>query len=139
VTSFACGGAGKIAIMNRTMLTAITLLTVTAVAACTGSADGPVPDAVTYGSGAALADALGCADYQGGSQEMFVADGGLCAIGSNHTVIVDTFASQDDAIHYADIAKTVAGVYVVGDRWVVGVDTQDEAEKVIRTLGGSLH
>lgn len=92
----------------------------------------------SYSSGQDVAAAIDCTDYQGGSQELYVADGGTCTLGSNTAVIVDTFSSQDNATKYADAAKSAGGVYILGDKWVVGVSSQDEAQSVMDKIGGKI-
>jgi hypothetical protein len=123
-----------IASMKLPAAAAAALLTL---AACSGGGtSGGGGD--SYSTGADLASAIGCTNYQGGSQEMYVADGGTCTLGSNDTVIVDTFSSQDNATNYADAAKASGGVYVIGKQWVVGIASQDEAKTVMNKIGGTI-
>jgi len=106
-------------------------------AACGGgSASGA--KSTTYKTGAELADAIGCTAYQSGSSEMYVADGGTCTLGRNDAVIVDTFSSSSNRDSYVQVAKSTGGVYVVGDGWVVGVGSQDEADQVKGKVGGKI-
>lgn len=118
--------------MKRLLVGTVLLLTLSACGS--GGSSGN-----TYSSGGDLASAIGCSGYEGGSQELYVADGGTCTLDSNDAVIVDTFSSQDNATKYADAAKSAGGVYVIGNKWVVGVDSNDQAQAVIGKIGGKIH
>jgi hypothetical protein len=124
-----------------TLAVTVCLAVFLGVAACSSRAvdDGPPPTAVSYASGAELAAAVGCKDYKGGTEGYEVTDGGVCTIGNNHEVVVNTFADQDDAIHYADLFRKMDGVYVVGYEWVIGLTDSSEAQRIVREVGGTIH
>lgn len=109
-------------------LITVTLLGAFAFAGCSS---GPGSD---IGSGQELADAVGCSDYTGDSEEMFVSEGGSCTL-DGEDIAVYYFADNDARDGYVEIGSDFGGNYLVGDHWVV--DAKSETlEKLRDKLGG---
>jgi hypothetical protein len=85
-----------------------------------------------------LASRLGCSGFTQGTQiELFVREQGDCQF-DGATVTLHTFTTGDAAASWLQVAQNFGGIYVVGDRWAISVDTQDKANAVRAKLGGDI-
>jgi hypothetical protein len=97
---------------------------------------------------AAVVDELGyggvtCSDLkmsgQGseGQSQLFTHEDGRCSIGDEDVNVV-TFDGSSQRDQYLEAAKHLGGIYVTGETWAVGTETQATANKVKDALGGEI-
>lgn len=79
-----------------------------------------------------MAKKLNCS-YEGGSEELFVKEGGPCG-----DYDLYTFNDNEGRDNWVKAASSFGGNYVVGDKWVVMTDTGALAKKAQKTLGGDI-
>jgi hypothetical protein len=121
-------GAGRttVAAMGKRLMAGL-LLTLAGLTAC-GGGDGED----TFDSPQAIADEIGC-NYQGGSDELFVKDGGSCG-----NVSVYTFKDNATRDKYVEAASSFGGTYLVGDKWVISAESAAPLQKARDKIGGEI-
>jgi len=90
--------------------------------ACGGD-DAATDDTSSYDSGQAVADDLGCDNYDGDMDQQFVADGGSCELGGA-TVYVHHFSDDTNRDQWLEIATQFEltsdrAFFLSGADWVV--------------------
>jgi hypothetical protein len=108
----------------RLQLVSVVLLSLIAVAGCGGDGED------TFASPQAIADEIGC-NYQGGSDELFVKEGGSCG-----NVSVYTFKDNATRDKYVEAASSFGGTYLVGDKWVIRAESAAPLQKARDKVGG---
>ncbi|RZS89692.1 hypothetical protein EV189_1463 [Motilibacter rhizosphaerae] len=104
------------------------------VAACSsggGAGAGPSP--------AALAQEAGCATSTPaeGDLELYVRAEADCAAGGEELAF-RTFANNGNRDDWLNAARSFGGVFVVGDRWAVNVDSRSLADRIAAATGGTV-
>jgi hypothetical protein len=113
--------------MTRMRLVCVTLLTLAGLTACGGGDGGE-----SFDSPQAIADEIGC-DYEGGSGELFVKEGGSCG-----DVSIYTFKDNATRDQYVKAASSFGGTYLVGDKWVVSAESADPLQEARGKIGGEI-
>ncbi len=113
--------------MAKRRLLWATLLALAALTACGGGDGGN-----SFDSPQAIADEIGC-DYEGGSDELFVKDGGSCG-----NVSVYTFKDNATRDKYVEAASSFGGTYLVGDKWVVSAESAAPLQEARDKIGGEI-
>ena len=72
-----------------------------------------------------------------GQPQLFAHEHGHCWIG-DEDVNVATFDGSSQREQYLQAAKQFGAVYVTGEGWAIGTETQATAEKVKDALGGEI-
>jgi hypothetical protein len=102
---------------------------VLAVAGVTGCGGGD--EEAAFDSPRAIADEIGC-EYEGGSDELFVKEGGSC--GDLAIYMFKDNASRDQ---YVEAAFSFGGTYL-GDKWVVSAESADPLQEARDKIGGDI-
>lgn len=85
-----------------------------------------------------VAQRAGCgAQTVDSSLELYVREGLHCQI-SGQAVHVVTFAGNQQRDDYLRVAKSFGGNYVVGDFYLISVDSPSAAAAIAKTLGASV-
>ncbi len=72
-----------------------------------------------------------------GQPQLFAREDGRCWIG-DEVVKVVTFDGASQREQYLQAAKQFGGIYVSGEGWAIGTETQATADKVKDALGGEI-
>lgn len=70
-----------------------------------------------------------------GQNQLFTREDGRCSIGDEEVNVV-TFDGPSQRDQYLEAAKQFGSIYVTGETWAVGTETQATADKVKAALGG---
>jgi len=90
------------------------------------------PDRSGYGSLSELCTAMGAPfEEEPDGHALFTADEGYCG-----SISVAWFSSSKLRDSWLEVAEAFGGVYVVGDRWAVTLDSPVVARQVQARLGG---
>lgn len=123
---------------NTTRRTIAALAAVATLGACSGGgstdsggSDAPQPQA--------LADKIGCDSFEAETEQLELGsrEQGFCDLG-DETLTIHTYKSNEPRDTAQKIAEEFGGIAVVGDRFVVRVDTQATAERVQAAVGGDI-
>jgi hypothetical protein len=113
--------------MTTKRLVCLTVLAVAGVTACGGGAE-----EAAFDSPRAIADEIGC-EYEGGSDELFVKEGGSCG-----DVAIYVFKDNANRDQYVEAASSLGGTYLVGDKWVVSAESADQLQGARDKIGGDI-
>jgi hypothetical protein len=72
-----------------------------------------------------------------GQSQLFTREDGRCSIGDEDVNVV-TFDGPSQRDQYLEAAKQLGGIYVTGETWVVGTETQPTPNNVQDALGGEM-
>jgi hypothetical protein len=108
--------------------------------ACGGGSTASTGTATTTPHPGSLAARIdGCRGYAATETSYFAREEGQCSLRDGQTADIATFADQANEDNYLKVAQSFGGVYVTGDRWIVQVDSQADAQQIQQALGGTIH
>lgn len=119
------------------LLAAALLVTLTA---CGGGGDGDSGGSSggDFASAQEVVDAIGCVDYTGDSEEMFVTEGGTCTL-DGKDVYVAWFKNEKAQSNWTDVAGEMSGdLILAGDGWSVYGPGRATLESIREDLGGDI-
>jgi hypothetical protein len=133
--------------MKRMTLVVLGALLGLALAACSGGGDAGSTTAKLTTVRAVYdqrqAEGTGCqnltmaSDHAGGQNQLYTREDGSCEMGEESLNIV-TFDGSANRDRFLEAAKQFGGIYVIGDTWAVGTESQTIANKVRDALGGEI-
>jgi hypothetical protein len=108
------------------------VVSVLVLAGCSSHASSP--DRSDYSSLSVLCTAMGATfAEESGEHELFTSDEGYCGSTS-----VAWFSSSKLLNSWLEVAEAFGGVYVVGDRWALTLDSPTAARQVQARVGGTV-
>lgn len=97
-----------------------------------GSSQAPTPRALA-------AKISGCHGYFRTEAADYTQAEGQCTLGDGGMADISVFTSNDARDNALNVAKAFGGgYYVIGDRWMVGTVTEDDAATVQHSIGGAI-